>query len=156
MRSNLGLGVAALAALWLVQACTGRGASFSDPKAVLRDYISESFNTKSLQDRDGLLRYLTGAARNRLAAWSDQQFNQAFIQSRRKFIELEFESVKPAEDDSVGITYKLTFFDRTKGEDTKVIHRKLAQLTRREQRWYIVEVRNLTESIEYKNEMSLP
>ncbi len=146
----------ALFPLAVLAGCSGKSASFADPKGLLRDYISESFSAESLKDRDALLRYLTGAARNRLAAWSDQQFSDAFIKSRRQLIKLEFVDFKESEPETVGITYELTYLDQGRGQDTKVIQKKIAQLVRRDQRWYISEVKNLKEMIEYKNEMSLP
>ncbi|MFN7686086.1 MAG: hypothetical protein ACK5QT_11830 [Oligoflexia bacterium] len=145
-------------ALWLALSagCSTRQAGFDNPKTVLQDYISESFNVESIQDRDGLLRYLTGSAKNRLAAWSDEQFQAAFIKSRRQLIKLEFVDLKNPNPNEAGITYELTYLDQNRGQDAKVIHRKAAQLIRREDRWLISEVRNLKEMIEYKNEMSLP
>ena len=144
-------------ALWIpFLGCTRTQQLSDDPKTLLRDYISESFNVESTRDRDALLRYLTGAAKNRLAAWSDDQFSEVFIRSRRQLIKLDLVEVKTRSPEEVGITYELTYLDQNRGQDAKVIHKKLAQLTKREERWYIAEVRNLKEMIEYKNEMSLP
>lgn len=151
------LAFALLATLFTtVWGCNRKQQLSDDPKTLLRDYISESFNVESTRDRDLLLRYLTGAAKNRLAAWSDDQFTDVFIKSRRQLIKLDLVEVKTRTPEEVGITYELTYLDQNRGQDAKVIHKKLAQLTKREERWYIAEVRNLKEMIEYKNEMSLP
>ena len=136
--------------------CSSSRRTADDPKAFLQDYISQSFAVNQVQDRDVLIRYLTGAAKTRLAAWSDDQFVEAFIRSKRQFVKLVFSEVKTQGQAEVGITYELTYLDQSKGHDAKVTHKKFAQLVRSDERWLISEVKNLKELIEYKNEMSLP
>jgi len=126
------------------------------PKALLQDYISQSLSVNDVRDRDLLMKFLTGSAKTRLAAWSDDQFSEAFIKSKRQFVKLVFSDTKELSPKSVAITYELTFLDQSKGHDAKVTHKKTAELSRNEDRWLISEVRNLKELIEYKNEMSLP
>jgi hypothetical protein len=127
-----------------------------DPKAQLRDYISASFNAREPQDREKLMSYLTGAAKTRLAAWSDEQFRQAFVDSKRQFMKLTFREVKPVSPKETSITYELTYLDQGKGNDAKVTNKKLCQLINDNGRWLINEVKTLKELVEYRNEMSLP
>jgi hypothetical protein len=136
--------------------CKSRMETAGDPKAQLRDYISASFNVRESEDRGKLMPFLTGSAKTRLAAWSDDQFRQAFIDSKRQFIKLTFREVKPISPKEVNITYELTYLDQGKGHDAKVTNKKLCQMMNDQGRWLINEVKNLKELVEYRNEMSLP
>lgn len=148
--------VAMTVVLTSIAGCSSSRRTADDPKAFLQDYISQSFAVNQVRDRDVLIRYLTGAAKTRLAAWSDEQFVEAFINSKRQFVKLAFSEVKTQNPREVAITYELTYLDQSKGHDAKVTHKKFAQLVRSDEKWLISEVRNLKELIEYKNEMSLP
>jgi len=137
-------------------ACSSQRSSSIDPKSRLQDYISQSFSVSDVRDRDGLSKFLTGPAKTRLAAWSDEQFRDAFLQNKRQFIKLVFSEVRNLSPKEVNITYELTYLDQSKGHDAKVTHKKSAQLVRDQEQWMISEVRNMKELIEYKNEMALP
>lgn len=147
---------ALLAAAFLFISCSNAGKQADDPKALLQDYISQSLAVNDVRDREALMRFLTGPAKTRLAAWSDEQFSDAFIKSKRQFVKLVFSEVKNPSPRDALITYELTYLDQSKGHDAKVTHKKMAELSRRDDRWLISEVKNLKEMIEYKNEMSLP
>jgi hypothetical protein len=67
-----------------------------------------------------------------------------------------FSEVRNPSPQDAMITYELTYLDQSKGHDAKVTHKKTAELSRKDERWLISEVKNLKEMIEYKNEMSLP
>ncbi len=151
----------AVAALLLGVSVLGWGCSLrrqgaNDPKSRLQDYISQSFAISGPQDREALSRFLIGPAKTRLAAWSDDQFRTAFLENRRQFVKLVFSEVRNLSPKEVNITYELTYLDQSKGHDAKVTHKKMAQLTQDRDQWYIAEVRNMKELIEYKNEMALP
>ncbi len=137
-------------------ACTTRRGDVNDPKERLRDYISKSFSIRSAADRDDLVSFLTGDAKFRLAAWSEEQFLQAFVDSKREFVKLSFKEIEKRGATEVAITYELTYLDQGRGSDAKVTNKKLAQLVEREGKWYIAEVKNIKELVEFKNEMSLP
>ena len=136
--------------------CSSRRQGANDPKSRLQDYISQSFAISGPHDREALSRFLIGPAKTRLAAWSDDQFRTAFLENRRQFVKLVFSEVRNLSPKEVNITYELTYLDQSKGHDAKVTHKKLAQLTQDRDQWYIAEVRNMKELIEYKNEMALP
>jgi hypothetical protein len=136
--------------------CSTRRQGANDPKSRLQDYISQSFAISGPQDREALSRFLVGPAKTRLAAWSDEQFRAAFLENRRQFVKLVFSEVRNLSPKEVNITYELTYLDQSKGYDAKVTHKKMAQLTQDRDQWYIAEVRNMKELIEYKNEMALP
>lgn len=131
-----------------------------DPKGRLTEYISRSFSIKSPEDRKLLLNYLTGDVKSRLSGWSDDQFREAFIDSKREFIKLAFREVKEISPVEVQITYELTYMDQGKGHEkareAKVTNKKLCQLVYEQGRWYISDVRNIKELVEYKNELALP
>ena len=147
---------ALLVFLSFFSACSSNKSGANDPKARLQDYISQSFVVKGPQDREALSRFLTGPAKTRLAAWSDDQFRGAFMENKRQFIKLVFSDVKSLSPKEVNITYELTYLDQSKGHDAKVTHKKVAQLTQDRDQWLIAEVRNMKELIEYNNEMALP
>lgn len=127
-----------------------------DPKRRLSDYISRSFAVKSVADRKELLDYLTGKSKLRLSAWSDDQFREAFLESKREFIKLSFKELKKVSDDRVDITYELTYLDQGKGHDAKVTNKKLAEMIREQGQWVVGDVRNIKELVEYRDELSLP
>jgi hypothetical protein len=142
-------------------ACTKKSEGPEDPKRRLHEYISQSFAIRGPQDRAQLSSYLTGDAKERLDRWSDEQFREAFVDAKRQFIKLSFKEIKPVSADEVGITYELTYQTsytdgQGKPHDAKITNRKLAQLAQKNKQWYIADVRNIKELVEYKDEMSLP
>ncbi len=136
--------------------CTNGEKGLDDPRRQLTDYISKSFAVRTIDDRRELLDHLGGEAKSRLAAWSDDQFREAFIESKKQFIKLAIQETKSLSQAEVNITYELTYLDQSKGRDAKVTNKKLAQLKLEQGRWLIGEVRNIKELVEYRNEMSLP
>lgn len=136
--------------------CSQSSVSSSDPKRRLTEYLSKSFSIQSVSERHELESFLTGDTRNRLAAWSDDQFEAAFIQSKRKFQKLLFRETKQLDENRVNITYELTYLDESKESPAKITQKKLCTLTREKGTWYIREVRNIKELVEYRDEMSLP
>lgn len=153
---------AVLAALF----CVLTGCTFSldpskDPKRSLSDYISQSFAIKNVEDRATLLNFMTGEVKTRLGGWSDDQFREAFIDSKREFIKLSFREVKEVSATEVQITYELIYLDHGKSQnpkkhEAKVTNKKLCQLELVKGKWLIANVRNLKELIEFQNELSLP
>lgn len=142
--------------LLMLASCSRQPEVPGDPKARLSDYIARSFSVKNAGDRTELMGYLTGDAKVRLAAWSDDQFRQAFMTSKRQFLKLAFKEVKPINSDEVSITYEVEYLDSGKGNQAKVTNKKLAQLLRAQGIWYVADVHNIKELVEYQNEMSLP
>jgi hypothetical protein len=152
--------LAGLALTIAVFGCTQKQEGQSDPKRRLNEYISQGFAVKGVQDRTQLVSYLTGEAKTRLESWSDDQFRQAFIESKRQFVRLAFKELKSVSDSEVGITYELTYqtnyADLEKvSHDARVTNRRLAQMKRENGQWYIAEVRNIREVVEYKDEMQV-
>ena len=151
------INLAAVGALiFTVNACTKQQAVHEDPKHRLTEYISKSFAINSVGERDQLASFMTGEAKSRLVAWSDEQFRQAFIDSKRQFLKLAFTEIKNVSPEQVNITYELTYIDPTKGHETKVTNKKLCELSEEQGQWFISDVHNIKELIEYTNEMSLP
>ena len=128
----------------------------ADPKNRLRDYISKSFAVKAPSDRAELSAYLTGDAKIRLTAWSDDQFISAFIDQKRKFVKLAVKEIETRSSSEVAITYELVFMQEKDGREVKITNKKRAQMSMKDGRWLIAEVQNLKELIEYQGEMSLP
>ena len=142
-------------------ACTPKQTAVDDPKHRLNEYISQSFAIKSPQDRGILAGYLTGDAKARIQSWSDEQFRQAFMDSKRQFLKLAFKEEKTVSANEVGVTYELSYQSaysdaQGKNHDAKITNKKLAQMVRENGKWFISDVRNIKELVEYKNEMSLP
>src|SRR4051812_47145192 len=92
----LGLGIAIV-----LGGCVKRTEVSGDPKQRLNDYISRSFSVRNSGDRKDLLGFLTGKARTRLAGWSDEQFQQAFVETKRQFVKLAWKEVKSVAPDKV-------------------------------------------------------
>jgi hypothetical protein len=144
-----------------IYGCESTNYSGSDPKKVISEYISQSFSVKKLEDRQALLKLLTGGVKARLASWSDEQFQEAFVDSKRQFIKLSFREVKNVSPTEVQITYEMVYVDkaqRREGKDyeAKITNRKLCQLVLEQGKWYISDVRNIKELLEFKDELSLP
>ncbi len=127
-----------------------------DPKSRLQDYISKSFSVRGMEDRAVLAGYLTGEAKKRLYAWSEDQFREAFIDSKRNFVKMVIHEIKSITPDEKQITYEITYIDQGRGHDAKVTSKKMCQMNQEKSRWYISNVKNVKELVEYKNELSLP
>jgi len=136
----------------------------SDPRRVLTDYISKSFSIKGVEDRAELVSHMTGDVKARLASWSESQFREAFVESKREFIKLSFREVKEISANEAQITYELSYFDRGRNKknetlpnrESKVTEKKLCQMLLVDGKWYIADVRSIKELVEFKNELSLP
>ena len=148
------LGIVALVVLGA--SCTPRASNEADPKQRLTDYIAISFSAKKEADREKLLDYLSGGAKNRLISWSDEQFKQAFVDSKRQFVKLAIREIKNISPTEANVTYELTYMDQTKGADARVTNKRMCEMVLDSGKWTIREVHNIKELIEYKNEMSLP
>ncbi len=146
----------ALALLLGAASCSPSKNGIDDPKHRLTDYISKSFAVQGPQDRDAMASFLSGDAKNRLLSWSDDQFRAAFIESKRQFVKLLVREIKNISAKEAELTYELTYLDQSKGKDAKVTNKKLAQMILNEGRWFITDVHNIKETVEYRNEMSLP
>jgi hypothetical protein len=155
-----GLGVLALLITFF--GCTSSTFQTEDPKKRLSDYIARSFSIKTPQEKDLLLSFLTGEVKDRLKGWSDDQFREAFVETNRQFLKLAFKEVKSISPSETQITYEISYIDFGKLEkngkkhETKVTNKKLCTLIRDKNQWYISEVKNIKELIEFKDELSLP
>ena len=145
-----------VALVFMMGACTKRASNDADPKQRLTDYIAISFSAKREADREKLLEYLSGGAKNRLISWSDEQFKQAFVDSKRQFVKLAIREIKNISPTEANVTYELTYMDQTKGADARVTNKRMCEMVLDSGKWTIREVHNIKELIEYKNEMSLP
>lgn len=144
------------AGLIAASACQRAPEGLNDPKQRLSDYISKSFSVKDYPGREELLKYLTGPAKARLAAWSEEQFRAAFLDSKRQFLKLAVDEVRAVSPQEVNITYDLSYVDQGRGHDAKVTNRKLCVMILEDGKWMIREVKSIKEMVEYRNEMSLP
>ena len=142
--------------LLMLASCSRQPEIPGDPKARLSDYIARSFSVKSAGDRTEIMGYLTGDAKVRLAAWSDDQFRQAFMTSKRQFLKLAFKEVKPINSDEVSITYEVEYLDQARATRPRSPTRSSRSCCRAQGNWYVADVHNIKELVEYQNEMSLP
>lgn len=143
--------------MWVaVAGCQKDGASVNDPKGRLQEYISKSFAVSSIKDRNVLAGYLSGEAKKRIFAWSDDQFAEAFIDSKRSFLKMIIHEIKPSGPNETQITYEVTYIDQGRGHDAKVTSKKLCVMSKENDQWYISSVKNVKELVVYKNELSLP
>lgn len=147
--------VFALALTLLGASCTKKVGDANDPKQRLTDYISTSFSVHDTADRAKLQNYLTGGAKNRLVSWSDEQFRQAFVDSKREFVKLAIREVKPVNANRTDVTYELTYLDQGRGPDARVTTKRMCEMKLEDGKWLISEVKNIKELIEYKNEITI-
>jgi hypothetical protein len=144
-----------LLVFFTLSACTKNHPGDANPKQRLTDYVQVSFNVKDPADKTKLVSFLTGGAKNRLAAWSDEQFRQAFIDTKREFIKLAIREMKSVSNTETNITYELSYIDQGRGADARVTNKRMCELVLENGTWYIKEVHNIKELIEYKNELSV-
>lgn len=142
--------------LLLALGCNLRSSHGNDPKDRLAAYIEKSFAVKSVSDKADLLGFLTGEAKTRLSGWSDDQFQQAFIDQKREFSKLLVRDVKSLTSEQVQLTYELSYIDKSKNTGAKVTQRKLAEMIKQDGVWKIGNVHNLNELVEFKDALSLP
>lgn len=155
-RRSLGLALTIVATLLSVSSCTRKDLPEGDPRRRLEDYVRTSFNVRDVGDREKLLGFLTAGAKNRLAAWSDEQFRQAFIDSKRQFLTLSIREVKSVSPSQTNLTYELSYVDQGRGNEARVTNKRMTEMVLEQGHWMIREVHNIKELVEYKNEMSLP
>lgn len=159
MRSNsklLRMGSVIALMIAVASGCTRKDSSENSPRQRLADYIGTSFAIKTPEDKQKLIGFLTGNAKIRLSAWSDEQFRSAFVDTKRQFIKLSVREIKEINDHEANITYELTYLDQGRGSDAKVTHRRLCEMVKEDGQWKIRDVQNLRELIEYKDALSLP
>ncbi len=137
-------------------ACTATAPGDSTPTRVLETYIKVSFGARELDDKKRMEELLTGDTRNRLTAWSDEQFTKAFIDSKKRFLGLKVIESKKVSEDEVALTYELSFQEGVPQKAANITQKKLCAVVREGEAWKIKEVRSIRESIEYLNEFSLP
>ncbi len=145
-----------LCAILTISGCTPSEKKGGDAKKTLSDYISKSFAVRAIDDRNELLKYMTGDAKTRLSSWSEEQFRQAFIETKRQFVKLSFKDEKTPSPTQLLLTYELTYLDQNKSFEAKITNKKLATLVQENGQWFISDVKNIKELIEYKDELSLP
>ena len=146
----------ALTFLLSLAACTHGEDLKGGPVDTLKGYINKSLDVKSAEDRKILTGYLTGEAKTRFASWSDEQFRQAFIESKRQYIKLLIKEVKNSSPTEANITYEFTYLDQSRGENAKVTNKKLCTVVQAQGKWLISDVRNIKELVEFQREMTLP
>ncbi len=139
----------------LAWACTPRVVD-TTPSKVLESYIQISFSARSLEDKKRLEELLTGDTLARLAAWSDEQFEKAFVETKKKFEGLKVLDSKKVNDQEVVLTYELSYQEGPNEQRAQITQRKLCTVVMQEGAWKIKEVRSIRESIEYLKELSLP
>lgn len=135
--------------------CSKDAKNENDPKQRLTDYVHTSFSIHDTKERAKLESYLTGGAKNRLVAWSDDQFREAFVESKRRDPKLSIREVKPVAANRTDITYELSYVDEAKGVGARVTTKRMCEMTLEDGKWFIRDVKNIKELIEYKNEMSI-
>jgi putative component of toxin-antitoxin plasmid stabilization module len=139
----------------LIQGCTQTVVD-STPAKVLESYIQISFNAKSPEDKKRMEALLTGDTLVRLAAWSTEQFEKAFVETKKKFERLRVLDTKKVNDSEVVLTYELSYQEGPADQVAQVTQRKLCTVVLVDGGWKIKEVRSIRESIEYLKELSLP
>lgn len=144
-----------LAVALLTSACSNRIGE-NTPAKVLENYIQISFSARSVDDKKKLQELLTGDTLNRLAAWSDEQFEKAFIETKKKFEGLRVLDNKKVSDNEVVLTYELAYKEGPAEKTAQITQRKLCTVVLESGNWKIKEVRSIRESIEYLSELSLP
>lgn len=136
--------------------CTRQEAITANPKQRLTDYINKSFSVKRVEDRKELEAFLTGGAKMRLSAWSDDQFMEAFIDKKREVPNLKILESRDISSKEVAITYQVSFIDRTAGKNTRVTTKKMADLIMENGIWLIQKVQSIKMLVEYQDELALP
>ncbi|MCM0604715.1 MAG: hypothetical protein KA715_01355 [Xanthomonadaceae bacterium] len=140
----------------IVAGCTSKSTHIGDPKMVLKEYIQKSFSIKNINERKELEKFLVGEAKTRMSAWSEAQFYRAFVEVKREFGSLLFRETQEINANELNVVYELSYVDQNRGHDAKVTQKKMATLINRDGHWLIESVRNLKETVEFRNELALP
>ncbi len=127
----------------------------NQPKAVLTDYVQLTFNIKSYDERNKLSAYLEGDLKTKVQGWTEAEFKEAFIDSKRVFEKMTFTDIKKINEQEYSITYDVVFTEQRKGSPVKVTNHKLVKFLLIDQKWKITEVRSLKELLEYQGELSV-
>ena len=147
--------------IFIIAGCSYQERRHDDPVLVLRDYIASSFAIKSYKDKRYMLSYLKGDALKKLKALSSAEFNEQFVNQRRTFLKLKILSEEKLNKDKFKIQYELSYINLPESNnpistENKVTNRKSATIIKKDNKWYINEVKNVTQLIEFKDEMTIP
>lgn len=156
MNHKTGFFITMLFGFLATSSCVKRADVPNDPKEILKKYIEMSFKIEKASDRSMLEEFLTGDAKARLKVWSDDQFEEAFVKTKRKDPKLQIREVRKTGDAETSITYEISYRDEKNGQRSKVTNRKLCIFTRESERWLIKDCKNIKQLVEYQNEMALP
>ena len=138
-----------------LMACTS-AVNDKSPVKTLESYVEMSFNVKEPGDKAKMELLLTGDTKERLSAWSDEQFLKAFVETKKKFGSLRILEEKKITDQEMALTYELSFTEGEKEKEARITQKKLCTVVKIDGGWKIKEVRSQRESIEYLSELSLP
>ncbi len=136
-------------------ACTP-GSDEKTPVKVLENYVEASFHATGPSDKKKMESLLTGDTKLRLEAWSEEEFRKQFVEKRKTFKELKVLENRAVSPTEVILVYELAYLEGPKEKEVRITQRKLGTLVRVGDEWKIKEVRNIRESIEYLEELSLP
>jgi hypothetical protein len=139
----------------------------AQPQARLTEYVSRTFAIRTPEDRSKLVELMTGKVKERMLAWSREEFKAFFLDRQREMLKFLIKDVKEISPTETQVTYELIFTEKAKAIsepgvltdrwiESKITHRRLAQLVLEGGQWFIADVRNVRELIEFKGEMAIP
>jgi hypothetical protein len=131
------------------------------PQKILSKYVEKSFNLKSIDERRELEQYLTDEALEIVRSMDSSAFEKNFLQKNREFISLKITSEQKNSETKYSIAYEITYYEKNanpldnKISKNKVTNKKYAIFIKKDNKWYISDVKNLKTFIEHEDELSL-
>ena len=149
--------------LAFVTGCTGKQPGVNTPQRALSEYVGITFAVKTASDKTKLMSYMSGEAREKLAALPDAEFERYFVESKKEFVSLKVRDERKLSEDRYALTYEITYNSRGPAIDplihqigmNRVINKKHVIFVKDSGRWLISEIQNLKTLIELKDETNL-
>jgi hypothetical protein len=149
--------LSAIAVLFSMQlaACLSSN-DLNTPRSALEGYVKESFNIRSFSQKANLESFLTGDTKDRLSAWTEDQFMTVFVDSKRKFVSMKMIETNKISEDQYALTYEIVYTEGGAKKEARITQKKMAMINKVGNDWKISQVHSQREAIEYLSELSLP
>ena len=135
--------------------CTESTRDLKDPQDVLAEYVSRTFSSASISDKQRLLDLTEGEVKKNLESMTEGNFRKYFIESKRNFVSLKVLDKRDISSSERSFTYELTYLDKTHDNETKIINKKICNFKKIDKLWKIVEVKNIKTFMETTKEMNV-
>jgi hypothetical protein len=121
------------------------------PEAALEGYVRQGFAVKDPKDKDALLKFLDGEAKEALSGMDLAEFEAAFLKPKRTLMEIKTKDRREESHGGVSLIYEISFKSGEGTDETEHFNRKVAFLKQEANEWKIVSTKNIKTFVEIKD-----